>query len=233
MAGYFILIVIVIFILNNLGSLFPRAITENAPFRSGMQHLTAGIIFSAVSTELIPKLLQDLHRGPLFIGFIIGVIASLAIQTIFENRKARETASRSLTHLYAIGVDLFIDGLLLGGAFILGTQVGFLIAFALALEVLFIGMVIPTFSGGGTVTLTTRFMPTLVVSLLFVLGSLIGYFFIPLISPLFTYGFIAFATASLLYLVTEELLKEAHAGKDSVWATGLFFLGYLAILLIK
>ena len=38
---------------------------------------------------------------------------------------------------------------------------------------------------------------------------------------------------ALLYLVTEELLAEAHEVKDTPIATATFFLGFLGILLIS
>ena len=36
----------------------------------------------------------------------------------------------------------------------------------------------------------------------------------------------------LLYLVTEELLREAHEREDTSFTTATFFVGFLAILLI-
>jgi ZIP family zinc transporter len=36
----------------------------------------------------------------------------------------------------------------------------------------------------------------------------------------------------LLYLVTEELLVEAHETKDTAFATSMFFVGFLLFLLL-
>lgn len=36
-----------------------------------------------------------------------------------------------------------------------------------------------------------------------------------------------------MYLVTEELLVEAHQAKETGWAVALFFVGFLAYLLIE
>ena len=38
--------------------------------------------------------------------------------------------------------------------------------------------------------------------------------------------------ATLLYLVTEELLVEAHETKDTAFATSMFFVGFLLFLLL-
>lgn len=45
---------------------------------------------------------------------------------------------------------------------------------------------------------------------------------------------IAFAVAALLYLVTEELLVEAHKGeRDSAFSTTMFFVGFLIVLILE
>ena len=38
---------------------------------------------------------------------------------------------------------------------------------------------------------------------------------------------------ALLYLVTEELLIEAHETPDRPWVTAMFFVGFLALLLLE
>ncbi len=44
---------------------------------------------------------------------------------------------------------------------------------------------------------------------------------------------IAFATAALLFLVTEELLTEAHEVPETPWLTAAFFVGFLVYLLLE
>ena len=46
-------------------------------------------------------------------------------------------------------------------------------------------------------------------------------------------GFFAFGLIALLYLVTEELLVEAHETPDRPWVTAMFFVGFLALLLLE
>ena len=42
----------------------------------------------------------------------------------------------------------------------------------------------------------------------------------------------AFGLIALLYLVTEELLVEAHEKPDTAWGTALFFIGFLGLATI-
>lgn len=44
---------------------------------------------------------------------------------------------------------------------------------------------------------------------------------------------LAFGAAALLYLVTEELLVEAHEGQETPLLTALFFIGFLAIPVLE
>lgn len=43
---------------------------------------------------------------------------------------------------------------------------------------------------------------------------------------------LSFALSALLYLVTEELLVEAHSEEDKPMYTGTFFLGFLIFLIL-
>ncbi|HMT14344.1 MAG TPA: hypothetical protein PKE19_06295, partial [Aestuariivirga sp.] len=46
-------------------------------------------------------------------------------------------------------------------------------------------------------------------------------------------GFLSFGLMALLYLVTEELLVEAHEKPDSPLISALFFVGFLGLLLLE
>lgn len=46
-------------------------------------------------------------------------------------------------------------------------------------------------------------------------------------------GVIAFGAPALLFLVTEELLDEAHEVPETPLLTSMFFVGFLAILLME
>ena len=53
------------------------------------------------------------------------------------------------------------------------------------------------------------------------------------LSPAILTGFFAFGLIALLYLVTEELLVEAHETPDRPWVTALFFVGFLLLLILE
>ena len=46
-------------------------------------------------------------------------------------------------------------------------------------------------------------------------------------------GFLSFGLIALLYLVTEELLVEAHEVPDRPWVTAMFFVGFLLLMSLE
>lgn len=207
----------------------------NESFTSAFQHFAAGIVFAAVAVELVPYLGHSMDRLSLGIGFIIGVAVMLFIKILFEQiqNNANESTRFPYAMLIAIIVDIFIDGMLIGIALEAGKSGGTLVAIALAVEIFFLGL-------STTATFTKRSveikkqLPILFGCALFVpLGGIAATVLLTLLPQSFMHGFIAFGIAALLYLVTEELLIEAHEVKERPWITASFFLGFLIILLLE
>ena len=61
------------------------------------------------------------------------------------------------------------------------------------------------------------------------LGTVLSGPVAPLPMPVLT-GFFSFGLMALLYLVTEELLADAHRTPDKPWAAALFFVGFLLLI---
>lgn len=209
-----------------LGALVALWRRPNAALTSAIQHFAAGVVFAAAAAEILPQVKHDGAVIPTAIGGVLGVAVMLGIKTLEEHWKG------PVGMLSAIGIDLFVDGVVLGLAFLAGEKAGFLLAFALTLEVLFLGL-----------TLTTELAET-ITSKLKVVALTVG---VALLLPLGAYlsapvgqlpvnwiiGFLAFGLMALLYLVTEELLVEAHEKPDSPLISAMFFVGFLGLLLIE
>ncbi len=54
---------------------------------------------------------------------------------------------------------------------------------------------------------------------------------IALLPSVYITGFLSFGLIALLYLVTEELLVEAHEKPDSPLISAMFFVGFLGLVL--
>ena len=71
------------------------------------------------------------------------------------------------------------------------------------------------------------------LALLFVAGRGVGGAALQLITGVALVGVLAFGVAALLFLVTEELLREAHEVPETPWLTSAFFAGFLLLMLLE
>jgi zinc transporter, ZIP family len=134
--------------------------------------------------------------------------------------------------LAAIGIDILVDGLVLGLAFVAGEKAGFLLTIALTLEVLFLGL---TLTNELAETYRSRLRIIVIVSALALLLPIGALAAVPVatLSPVMVAGFLSFGLMALLYLVTEELLVEAHEKPDTPLISSMFFVGFLALLTLE
>ena len=193
---------------------------------SAIQHFAAGVVFAAAAGEILPDVM---HRGsPLatVIGGAIGVGVMLLVKQL-EN-----WAKGPVGLLAAIGIDILIDGLVLGIGFAAGPKVGLLLTIALTIEVLFLGLTVANELGESVRSRAKIVAITAALALLLPIGALLGTPIALLPDPILT-GFFAFGLIALLYLVTEELLVEAHETPDRPWVTAMFFAGFLVLLLLE
>ena len=209
-----------------IGSLFAVSRRPSDAFVSAMQHLAAGVVFAAAAAEVLP---QGMHEGsPIatFTGGALGILVMLSLKAL-EGR-----ASGPIAMLGAVAVDILIDGLVLGLAFVAGGKAGVLLTIALTLEVLFLGLTVTT-ELGETIKSKARIIGiTMGIALLLPIGAAIA---TPVATfpPVVIAGFLSFGLMALLYLVTEELLVEAHEKPDTPLISAMFFIGFLGLLLIE
>jgi ZIP family zinc transporter len=71
------------------------------------------------------------------------------------------------------------------------------------------------------------------MALLLLTGAGLGGTFLSHLSGSALEGMLSFGCAALLYLVTEELLVEAHEEIETPIQTAMFFVGFIALLLTE
>lgn len=192
---------------------------------SAMQHFAAGVVFAAAAGEILPDLKHAGSPWATLLGGAVGVAAMLGVRTL-ERRMKGPVGLMSVT-----GIDILVDGLVLGIAFAAGAKAGILLTVALTIEVLFLGLTVANKFGEGGVSKWKVVGATAGLVLLLPLGALLGGP-VGALPPTVQAGFLAFGLIALLYLVTEELLVEAHETEDRPWVTAMFFAGFLLLLLL-
>lgn len=193
---------------------------------SAIQHFAAGIVFSAAAVEILPHLKHEGALWPIVIGGGLGVVAMLGLKSIGERTEGK------VGLISLIAADLLIDGVVLGMAFQAGAKAGLLLTIALTIEVLFLALSVAAELGDAPERRIRNVVTTSMLALMMPVGVVLA-------SPLasapeaMVTGAFAFGLVALLYLVTEELLVEAHEAGDTPWATALFFVGFLALLILE
>jgi len=204
-----------------VGSAFSVARAPAARLISAFQHFAAGVVFAAVAVELLPQLHTLDSPISMVIGFCLGIAAMLAGKALFENAGI----------IVPLTVDLFIDGMLIAVGFAAGEKGGTVLLIGLALETLSLGLsTTPALlrrgmSGGRAVVVMGA------TGLVILLGAAAGHVIVGVSGHLLA-GILGFGVASLLYLVTEELLAEAHTVPDTPIVTATFFAGFLVPIII-
>jgi ZIP family zinc transporter len=200
---------------------------------SNVQHFAAGVVIAAVAAELLP----DVHdRAPVVVvvGFAVGVATMLGIHRLsklIEKRDVGGSFAGAAGLLITVGIDMVIDGVLIGVTFLTEAATGVLIAVALAIEVLFLGVAGVVALPSSVGTLRKLAVPA-AFGLLLTAGVTVGVLALEGVTGAPIAIILAFGSAALLYLVTEELLVKAQTVPETPVSTTLFFVGFLSIFLL-
>ena len=208
-----------------VGGLITAYKTPSDWLRSLMQHLAAGVVFAAAAVEILPDVLHS--TASLWFtmgGAALGVAAMLGLKVL---EKARP-GPIGLT--VTAGLDVFVDGFVLGLAFFQGARQGLLLTVALSLELVFLCVAVA--AGLGGLGRRKVLLTTFGISLALPAGAVVGHLLGGL-SESWLSAFYAFGLMALLYLVTEELLSEAHETEDTLLMPVAFFAGFLGLVALE
>ena len=212
--------------------LFATFYTLSIKAQSAILHFAAGVIFSVVAVEILPEVVRYHNWLLTTLGFGGGIVIMLLIRQVTEGREESVGSALPITFLVVLAVDVVVDGLLLGIGFSAGAREGKLLAYALAVESISLGLATAT-------TLTNKGLPRrrailllAGIALLFLISAVGGATLLQNLSPAGLDIVLSFGLAALLFLVTEELLQEAHIAREPAWLTATFYLGFLLFLLL-
>jgi len=221
----------VVYTLIPLGALILGAVITvlhrpGPKLQSVLQHFAAGVVFAAAASEILPDLKHNGSAWAVVIGGGVGIIVMLAIKH-FSKRSKSPFSIAAVT-----GIDILMDGLVLGISFAAGARQGLLLTIALTTEVLFLGLTLAAEFGEAVASRWKAVALTGLIGLALPVGALLGIPVGSLSGPVLA-GFYAFGLIALLYLVTEELLVEAHEQPDTPLIASMFLIGFLLLLLLE
>jgi ZIP family zinc transporter len=218
-----------------LGGAIATFRTPSEKFRSLVQHFAAGVVLAVVAGELLPEMTKEHRPLGVVIGFILGVALMLGVKELTERMEgqAGQAEGGKAGLLTAVGIDVFLDGLLIGVGFAAGARVGTLLVIALTLELLFLGISVAASLAEAKFTRTHSIATIAGLASLVIVGALLGGSLLGGLSGLGLEIVLSFGAAALMYLVIEELLTEAHEVQETPLITASFFAGFVALYLLE
>ena len=209
--------------------------TPSQATRSLIQHFAAGVVLAALAVELLPEISREHAPGPvLAASFALGSLFMYALKlwTIrMEHAASLSGAVKGLSTglLLATFIDVATDGFIIGAGFAAGGETGTILALGLSVELLFLGLALSSnaTTGGRIIALSGA------LGLTVLCFAVLGNWLLAGASHAVIGGTLAFSAAALLYLVTEELLMEAHEVEENPISTLVLFGGFLTFWSIQ
>lgn len=222
-----------------IGAVIAAFRPPGSKLRSILQHFAAGVVFSVVAVELLPDIIKEHNAVATAIGFALGVATMLGIKKLtgVGESTPNELAESSPEKvpgglLFAIGVDILVDGFLIGIGFAAGAKEGKLLTLALTIELLSLGLALASSLGKSNVSKARIIGIVAGLASLILVGAGFGATVLHSVSKEVLEVVLSFGLAALLFLVTEELLVEAHEEPETPLITSTFFAGFLLFLIL-
>ena len=218
-----------------LGGAIATFRTPSEKLRSLVQHFAAGVVLAVVAGELLPEMTKEHRPVGVVIGFVLGVALMLGVKAVTERIEGRSGSSGNSKAglLTAVGIDVFLDGLLIGVGFAAGERVGTLLVIALTLELLFLGISVAASLAEAKFPRSRNILTVTGLAGLVAVGAWLGGSLLGGLSGLSLEIVLSFGAAALMYLVVEELLTEAHEVQETPLITASFFAGFVALYLLE
>ena len=206
--------------------------------RSLIQHFAAGVVLAVLAVELLPEIEREHAPGLVIAGaFALGSLFMYGLKLWTQRLEAHAEPAGNHSGppglntglLLATFIDVAMDGFIIGAGFAAGGETGMILALGLSVELLFLGMALTSDATAGwrIIALSAALGAT-------VLGTaLAGNYLLAGASHALIGAALAFSAAALLYLVTEELLVEAHTVEEKPISTLVLFGGFLTFWSIQ
>lgn len=197
--------------------------------RSLIQHFAAGVVLAALAVELLPEIGRE-HAQPwvLIAAFAAGSLFMFGMKLLTDKLEAGSHAAGQnaktalpIGLLVATLIDIATDGFIIGAGFASGGETGLILALGLSVELLFLGLALMSDALRGWKMIALTCLLGVEVFAFAVLGK----WLLAGVSHDVLGAVLAASAAALLYLVTEELLMEAHEVEEKNYAVLVLFAG--------
>lgn len=218
----------------SLGGLLAVFWSPSHQTRSLIQHFAAGVVLAALAVEVLPEIGREDAPSWVIIGaFTFGglMMYIMKLWSMRLEEKTEHLGDNAFNYglIAATFIDVAVDGFIIGAGFAAGGNTGLILALGLSVELLFLGLslVSNTIQGWRVVIMTVSLAGVVL------LCTLLGNYLLSGASTSVISAILAFGVAALLYLVTDELLVEAHTIEEKPFSTLWLFAGFLVFWTIQ
>ncbi|MGC4117947.1 MAG: hypothetical protein QM765_26045 [Myxococcales bacterium] len=206
--------------------------------RSLIQHFAAGVVLAALAVELFPELEKEhANRWLLVLSFAVGSLFMYGLKVYTTRLEKAEKEAPQQSHgsgvskglLLATFIDVATDGFIIGAGFAAGGSTGLVLCIGLSVELLFLGLSLTS----DQMKRRTTFLLSAALGLVVVVAAVVGNWLLGGASHDTIGAALAASAAALLYLVTDELLMEAHEIEEAPSSVLVLFGGFLAFWCVK
>ena len=196
--------------------------------RSLIQHFAVGIILSVLSTDVLPEISRQ-HAAPnvLITAFALGgflmYLMKKATDYLENQASSSSNAGQNIGLISTTFIDATVDGLIIGAGLAASTSTGLILAIGLSVEMLFLGLSLMSETMKGK----RMVMLTFTLGLVMFTSMWLGHYFLKDASSTMIAAILSFGAAALVYLVTDELLIEAHTVEETPASALWIFAGFL------
>lgn len=218
----------------SLGGLLAVYWSPSHQTRSLIQHFAAGVVLAALAVEILPEIGREHAPAWVLIGsFTFGglMMYIMKLWSMRLEEKTEHLGENAFNYglIAATFIDVAVDGFIIGAGFAAGGNTGLILALGLSVELLFLGLslVSNTIKGWRVVFMSVALAGVVL------LCTLLGNYLLSGASTSVISAILAFGVAALLYLVTDELLVEAHTIEEKPSSTLWLFAGFLVFWSIQ
>jgi zinc transporter, ZIP family len=213
------------------------ALWEPGPRLTGyIEHFAAGLVIAAVAVEILPRLEHSSPTAFVVLGgFAAGGGTMLAVKWFARQTVTREgdESGKAIGFSIATGVNVLMDGMIIGAGFVANPKLGVVLVVALGLELMSLCLSVGIDFNRNSNSARTALMVTGGIASMLPVGAVAGLLLLGDASNVVTNAFLSFGAAALLYLVAEELLVEAHVTDDTIFSSAMLLLGFLVMMALR
>lgn len=210
-------------------------ITDRA--RNLALHAAAGIVFGVVGIELMPRALEASEPWIVIMAYLVGGLTYMGVERLLNQLTARSKAdsgNAAWMIYFAVLVDLFSDGILIGTSLSISTTLAVLAALAQVTADIPEGFAMAANFKNQKLSRSRRLWLGASLALPCVVAGSIGFLLLKDASDIWKFSALAFTAGILSLAAAEEMMKEAHeASEDVTWSAGFFIVGFALFALLS